>query len=162
MRRELPAAEFRANVEPSAPSAWEESVTIFGVALLAVCTLVGALFGDLLGMALHVKSNVGGVGIAMILLILARAFLQKRGALSHPLKLGVEFWASLYIPIVVAMASTQNVAGAIRGGPVVVTAALGSVLLCWLAMAVINRLGGPEGKAAAAPGAARVLAGDPE
>ena len=46
-------------------------------------------------MALHVKSNVGGVGIAVILLILARAFLHKRGALSHPLKLGVEFWASL-------------------------------------------------------------------
>jgi malonate transporter MadL subunit len=136
-------------------------VTIFGVALLAVCTLIGALFGDVLGMALHVKSNVGGVGIAMILLILARAFLQKRGALSHPLKLGVEFWAALYIPIVVAMASIQNVAGAVRGGPVVVAAAVGSVLLCWLAMAVISRLGGAQGEAAA-PSGAQVLAGDPE
>src|SRR6185437_811206 len=72
----------------------DQGVTIFGVALLSVCTLLGALLGDLLGMALHVKSNVGGVGIAMILLIGARAWLQKRGALSHPLKLGVEFWAS--------------------------------------------------------------------
>ena len=107
-------------------------MTIFGVALLALCTLAGALFGDLLGMALHVKSNVGGVGIAMILLILARAWLQGRGLLSHPFKLGIEFWAALYIPIVVAMASIQNVAGAVRGGPVVVTAALVSVLLCWL------------------------------
>jgi malonate transporter MadL subunit len=138
-------------------------VTIFGVALLAVCTLIGALLGDLLGMALHVKSNVGGVGIAMILLILARAFLQKRGALSHPFKLGVEFWASLYIPIVVAMASIQNVAGAIKGGPVVVTAALGSVLLCWLVMAVINRFGGREDEPEAEPAhALHVLAGDPE
>jgi malonate transporter MadL subunit len=136
-------------------------LTIFGVALLAVCTLIGALLGDLLGMALHVKSNVGGVGIAMILLILARAFLQKRGALSHPFKLGVEFWASLYIPIVVAMASTQNVAGAIKGGPVVVTAALASVLLCWLVMAVINRFG-PEERDAGPAHAAHVLAGDPE
>ena len=136
-------------------------MTIFGVALLAVCTLIGALLGDLLGMALHVKSNVGGVGIAMILLILARAWLQKRGALSHPMKLGVEFWASLYIPIVVAMAATQNVAGALRGGPVVATAALASVLLCWAAMAVINRLGGPEAEPVA-PEAAQVLAGDPE
>ena len=134
-------------------------MTIFGVALLAVCTLIGAFLGDLLGMALHVKSNVGGVGIAMILLILARAFLQKRGALSHPMKLGVEFWASLYIPIVVAMASIQNVAGAIKGGPVVVTAALGSVLLCWGVMALIGRFGRDE---ASEPRAARVLAGDPE
>ena len=137
-------------------------MTIFGVALLAVCSLLGALLGDLLGMALHVKSNVGGVGIAMILLILARAWLQKRGALSHPLKLGVEFWASLYIPIVVAMASIQNVAGAIKGGPVVVSAALGSVILCWLAMALISRLGGRQDEAPAASEAAHVLAGDPE
>jgi malonate transporter MadL subunit len=136
-------------------------LTIFGVALLAICTLIGALFGDLLGMALHVKSNVGGVGIAMILLILARAWMQKRGMLSHPMKLGVEFWASLYIPIVVAMASTQNVAGAVRGGPVVVTAALGSVLLCWLAMAAIGRLGRAEGETVSTD-AAHVLAGDPE
>jgi malonate transporter MadL subunit len=136
-------------------------VTIFGVALLAVCTLLGALRGDLLGMALHVKSNVGGVGIAMILLILARAGLQKRGALSHPLKLGVEFWASLYIPIVVAMASIQNVAGAVRGGPVVVTAAAASVLLCWATLAAISRLTKPEADVAA-PEAAHVLAGDPE
>jgi malonate transporter MadL subunit len=135
-------------------------LTIFGVALLAVCTLVGALLGDLLGMALHVKSNVGGVGIAMILLILARAWMQKRGLLSHPMKLGVEFWASLYIPIVVAMASTQNVAGAVRGGPVVVTAALASVLLCWGVMALIGRLGRDE--AAGPEHAAHVLAGDPE
>ena len=137
-------------------------MTIFGVALLAVCTLLGAWLGDLLGVALHVKSNVGGVGIAMILLILARAWLQKRGALSHPMKLGVEFWASLYIPIVVAMASIQNVAGAIKGGPLVVTAALGSVILCWLTMALISRLGGPEDQVSAASAAAHVMAGDPE
>lgn len=136
-------------------------MTIFGVALLAVCTLLGAWLGDLLGMALHVKSNVGGVGIAMILLILARVWLQRRGALSHPMKLGVEFWASLYIPIVVAMASTQNVAGAVKGGPVVVTAAVGSVVLCWGAMALISRMGAASPETAGAE-AAHVLAGDPE
>jgi malonate transporter MadL subunit len=164
----LPAAEIQANVAESAAEREkrELGVTIFGVALLAICTLIGALLGDLLGMALHVKSNVGGVGIAMILLIVARAWLQKRGALSRPFKLGVEFWASLYIPIVVAMASIQNVAGAVRGGPVVVTAAVASVLLCWMALAVINRLGGSQDEAAAppeaAPHGAQVLAGDPE
>ena len=136
-------------------------MTIFGVALLAACTLLGAWLGDLLGVALHVKSNVGGVGIAMILLILARVWLQGRGALSHPMKLGVEFWASLYIPIVVAMASTQNVAGAVKGGPVVVTAAVGSVVLCWGAMALISRLGRPRIEAPDAE-AAHVLAGDPD
>jgi malonate transporter MadL subunit len=72
----------------------------------------------------------------------------------------VEFWASLYIPIIVAMAATQNVAGAIRGGPVVLAAASVTVLLCWGMMAVIGRLG----RASAAPDAhaVHVLAGDPE
>jgi malonate transporter MadL subunit len=42
-------------------------MTVFGVALLAICTLIGVFIGDLLGVALHVKANVGGVGIAMML-----------------------------------------------------------------------------------------------
>jgi malonate transporter MadL subunit len=44
---------------------------IFGVALLAICTLLGLLLGDMLGVAIGVKANVGGVGFAMILLLLA-------------------------------------------------------------------------------------------
>jgi malonate transporter MadL subunit len=32
-------------------------MTIFGVALLALCTLVGVFIGDLLGVALQVKAN---------------------------------------------------------------------------------------------------------
>ena len=140
-------------------------MTIYGVALLAVCTLVGAYVGDLLGMALHVKSNVGGVGIAMMLLIAARwAIAHKGPGLSHPFKLGVEFWGALYIPIVVAMAAQQNVLGAVRGGPVVVIAAVATVLACWGIMAVIGRLApredDPWGEGAARAG--RVLAGDPD
>jgi malonate transporter MadL subunit len=140
-------------------------MTIFGVALLAVCALLGAYIGDLLGMALHVKSNVGGVGIAMLLLIAARWAMTRHGrALSHPFRLGVEFWGALYIPIVVAMASQQNVAGAVRGGPVVLIAAVVTVLACWGIMAVIGRLTprepDPWGEEAAH--AARILAGDPD
>jgi malonate transporter MadL subunit len=94
-------------------------MTIYGVALLAICTLLGALLGDVLGAGLGVKTNVGGVGIAMILLMAARVWLMRKGALTHGLKLGIEFWAALYIPIVVAMAATQNVVAAVSGGPVV-------------------------------------------
>jgi malonate transporter MadL subunit len=48
--------------------------------------------------ALHVKANVGGVGIAMLLLIAAKAWLARRGRLTPGLRLGVEFWAVMYIP----------------------------------------------------------------
>ena len=55
-------------------------MTISGVALLAICTLLGAILGDLLGMALGVKANVGGVGLAMIALIAGRHWLVRRDA----------------------------------------------------------------------------------
>ena len=80
-------------------------MTISGVALLAICALLGGLLGDLLGVALGVKANVGGVGIAMMFLIAARLWLVRHGILSHGLKTGVGFWGSFYIPIVVAMAA---------------------------------------------------------
>lgn len=118
-------------------------MTISGVALLAICTLLGAWLGDLLGAALHVKANVGGVGIAMMLLIATRLWLARRGALTAGLKAGVEFWGSLYIPIVVAMAAQQNVVAAVKSGPIVVIAAVGSVALCFAAVALIGQLGGP-------------------
>ena len=47
-------------------------MVIYGVAILALCTVVGAVLGDLLGIAIGVKANVGGVGIAMVLLVAIR------------------------------------------------------------------------------------------
>ena len=117
-------------------------MTISGVALLAICTLLGGLLGDVLGAALGVKANVGGVGIAMILLITTRLWLVRRGWLSHGLKLGVEFWGALYIPIVVAMAAQQNVVSAVEGGPVVLIAGVGAIIVCFATVALISRLSG--------------------
>ncbi len=118
-------------------------MTIFGVALLALCTLLGSVLGDWLGAALHVKANVGGVGIAMMLLIAARLWLGRRRQLDPGVKFGVEFWGALYIPIVVAMASTQNVVSAVGSGPLVALAAIISVIVCFGAVAVLSRLSGP-------------------
>lgn len=116
-------------------------MTIFGVALLSICTLVGVFIGDLLGVLLGVKANVGGVGLAMMLLIAARLWLQQRGALTHGVKLGVEFWATMYIPIVVAMAAQQNVVAALSGGPMVVLLAITVVALNYAATALLGRIG---------------------
>jgi len=118
-------------------------MTISGVALLAICTLLGSYLGDLLGIVLGVKANVGGVGIAMMLLIAARLWLVKQDRLSQGLKLGVEFWGALYIPIVVAMAAQQDVVSALSGGPVVLLAGFGAVILCFAVVALIGRVSGP-------------------
>lgn len=112
---------------------------IYGTALLAVCHLLGIFLGDLLGALIGVKTNVGGVGIAMILLIFARIYMHKRGLMPKTTELGVTFWGAMYIPVVVAMAAQQNVMAALRGGPVALLAALGAVTLCACAIALINR-----------------------
>lgn len=114
---------------------------IYGTALLAVCHLIGVFAGDLLGSLIGVKANVGGVGIAMLLLISSRIYLHKRGLLPNATEAGVAFWAAMYIPVVVAMAAQQNVVAALAGGPVALISAVGAVLLCGCTIALINRAG---------------------
>ena len=140
-------------------------MTIYGVALLAVCTLLGALLGDVLGVMLGVKTNVGGVGISMMMLMAARVWLMRKGVLTHGLKLGIEFWAALYIPIVVAMAATQNVVAAVGSGPVVLIAGGGGVAICLAATALLIRFSRPpvaRHNRAQEAHAARVISGAAE
>lgn len=113
---------------------------ISGVALLAICTLLGVFLGDVLGRVLGVQANVGGVGIAMMILIAARFWLKKRSLLSRGVILGVEFWGALYIPIVVAMAASQNVVAAVEGGPLVVVAAVSAIIVCFGSVALIGKM----------------------
>lgn len=126
---------------------------IYGTALLAICHLLGIFLGDLLGHLIGVKTNVGGVGIAMLLLIFARLYMQPRGLLPKPTEAGVGFWAAMYIPVVVAMAAQQNVVAALRGGPVALLAAFGAATLCACCIALINRMepAGAEDPFAAEP-----------
>jgi malonate transporter MadL subunit len=113
---------------------------IYGTALLAACHLAGIILGDLLGELIGAKTNVGGVGIAMLLLIFTRMFLHARGWLNPTSEQGVNYWGALYIPVVVAMAAQQNVIAALRGGPVALLAAIGSVLVCAAFVSFINRM----------------------
>ena len=113
---------------------------IYGTALLAVCHLLGIIIGDLLGRALGMQTNVGGVGIAMLLLIISRIYLYKTGRLCATSESGVHYWGVIYIPVVVAMAMQQNVVAALKGGPVALIAAVGSVVLCGLFVSFINRM----------------------
>ena len=112
---------------------------IYGTALLAACHLLGIFLGDLLGQALGVKTNVGGVGIAMLLLIFARLYMARKDILPKLTELGVEYWGAMYIPVVVAMAAQQDVVAALRGGPVALLSAVGAAGLCACVIALINR-----------------------
>ena len=45
---------------------------------------------------------------------------------------GIRFWSGMYIPVVVAMASTQHVKAALQGGWLAVVAGVGGTLFCFL------------------------------
>lgn len=116
-------------------------MVIFGVALLAVCMLVGVFLGELFGIALGVQANIGGVGIAMLMLVLIVDYLKKRNKLSKPAQEGLSFWSAMYIPIVIAMAASQNVAGALEGGPLAIVAGVACVFISWSLVPLLSKGG---------------------
>jgi malonate transporter MadL subunit len=110
---------------------------IYGTALLAACYLLGVYLGGLLGQIFGVDANIGGVAIAMVLLIVGKEMLAKRGLLPKTTQFGVLYWAGMYIPIVVAMAAGQNVVAALSGGMV---AAIVSVIALTATVFVVRWL----------------------
>ena len=115
-------------------------MVILGTALLAICYLVGVFVGEAIAALIGVKANVGGVGIAMLLLIAAQHFLRNRGFFAADVERGVTFWAMMYIPVVVAMAATQNVVVAAKSGPIALLSAAGAFAACVIFIALINRV----------------------
>lgn len=116
-------------------------MVIYGVALLAGCLIAGLFLGEVLGALIGVQANVGGVGIAMLIMILLSERLRKKGKLPPLTEQGVLFWSAVYIPIVVAMAAKQNVLAAVKGGPAAILAGAGAVGVCFLLVPVLSRVG---------------------
>ena len=116
-------------------------MAIYGTALLSLCLLAGVFLGNLLGILIGVDANVGGVGIAMLLMILIGGRLQKSGRLKPPSEKGILFWSAIYIPIVVAMAASQNIIAAIKGGPIGILAGALAVMVGFALVPVISRFG---------------------
>lgn len=116
---------------------------ILGVALLSGSLLIGTLIGTLLGDLLGVDANVGGVGIAMLILILSTNLLARKGRLRPDTSAGITFWSGMYIPIVVAMAATQNVIGAVTAGPVALVAGVVAVAASFALVPVLSRVKTP-------------------
>ena len=116
-------------------------MVIYGVTLLAGCYLTGVLLGDLLGHLLGVDANVGGVGIAMLMLILLSNLRDERLKLGPPTASGITFWSAMYIPIVIAMAAKQNVIGALSSGWMAIIAGVVAVAVSFLMIPVLARFG---------------------
>ena len=116
---------------------------IYGVALLCACFLLGKFLGQLLGRTLGLAGDIGGVGFAMLLLMLSSTYLRKKKWLVPESESCIRFWSAMYIPIIVAMAATKNVDAAFSGGLVAILAGGAATLAGLLLVPVISRIGKP-------------------
>lgn len=112
---------------------------------MGLCMLFGIFVGDVAGLlvALGVdgfKGNVGGVGFAMLFLILATNHLKRNNKFSNAAESGVKFWSAFYIPVVVAMSASQNVVSALHGGWVALIAGVGGTVLMFYFIKPLSRL----------------------
>lgn len=114
---------------------------VYGVALLSACLIVGMLIGESLGAVLGVSANVGGVGIAMLLLVVASNSDLFKSMTQGNAEDGIKFWSAMYIPIVVAMAARQDVAGAIEGGLLALVAGVAAVIVSFTLVPVLSKIG---------------------
>ena len=114
---------------------------IYGVALLSVCLVTGMLVGEYLGVLIGVEANVGGVGIAMLLLVLACNTSRLKPMVDGLSGDGIKFWSAMYIPIVVAMAARQNVVAAVDGGLLALVAGVAAVVVSFALVPVLSRIG---------------------
>lgn len=115
-------------------------MVIYGVSVLAFCYIIGQILGEFLGKMLGVDANVGGVGFAMLLLIIINDWLNKKGYLDEIAERGISFWSQMYIPIIVAMAATQNVRVAVSGGFIALLAGILPVGICFFMIPYLTKL----------------------
>lgn len=113
---------------------------IYGVAILAGCYLVGQLIGDVLGNLFAFDGNIGGVGFGMLLLILMGDWMKKNKWMDMDTESGIHFWSGMYIPVVVAMSSIQNVKAALSGGWVALVVGVLATLCCFMLIPVLSAI----------------------
>jgi malonate transporter MadL subunit len=113
---------------------------IYGVAVLAGCFITGQIIGEVLGRLLGIDANVGGVGFAMLLLILVNQWMHKRKLFTAEMDKGILFWSNMYIPVIVAMAAIQNVKAAVSSGMIAILAGIIPTVICFMLIPVIAKM----------------------
>ena len=115
---------------------------IYGVALLSACAFIGSFLGELLGEAIGLGKDVGGVGFAMVLLLLVTNSKKINKILPQDYTKGINFWKEMFIPVIIAMSASTDVVHALDGGVLALTLGVGIVIIMLLLIPVFNKFGG--------------------
>ena len=111
---------------------------IYGTALLAACMLCGSYIGNVFGSLLGLNSDVGGVGFAMLLLLLVTNSKKISEKLPKGTSDGLNFWSGMFLPIIIAMSAGQNVYSAMSSGALAVIAGLAATALAFVLVPVLG------------------------
>lgn len=117
-------------------------MVIYGVMVLGLCMFIGTSIGLALGQAIGIVGDIGGVGFSMLLLVFVTPWLKAKGWLPPVSEGGIMFWNAMYIPVVIAMAATQNVAAALSGGWIAFLAGILSVVACFILIRPLSAMAG--------------------
>ncbi len=112
---------------------------IYGVAVLALCMFMGQFIGNLLGLITGTNSDIGGVGFAMLLLLVITNFDKLKFTHSKDFGTGISFWKNMYIPVVIAMTASQNVFQAVSSGALAIVAGLAAVAAAFIILFILNK-----------------------
>lgn len=112
---------------------------IYSLVTLALCMLLGKYIGTCLGDLVGIHADVGGVGFAIILLLIVTnckrfTFNQKTDFIQ-----GMNFWKKMYIPVVVAMAASQNVYRMLTSGMVAIVGGAAAVAFPFLLLYILHK-----------------------
>lgn len=112
---------------------------IYSLVTLALCMLLGKYIGTLLGTAVGIHADVGGVGFAILLLLFVGNCKWFTFTKRQDFKNGMDFWRKMYIPVVVAMAASQNVLRMLSSGMVAIVGGIASVAFPFLVLYLLHK-----------------------
>ena len=98
------------------------------------------VFKQTLGFILGSGSDIGGVGFGMLLLLWvcnSKIFSTLR---TESFSKAIRFWQKMFIPIVIAMAASQNVFQALSSGEIAILAGFVPVSVSFLLLSVASRV----------------------
>ena len=112
---------------------------IASLVTLALCMLLGKYIGTCFGALVGINADVGGVGFAILLLLFVGnsklfPFTKQQDFLD-----GMTFWKKMYIPVVVAMAASQNVYRMLTSGMVAIVGGIASVAFPFLLLYILHK-----------------------
>ena len=112
---------------------------IYSLVTLALSMLLGKYIGTCFGTLVGINADVGGVGFAILILLFVGnsklfPFTKRKDFID-----GMTFWKKMYIPVVVAMAASQNVFRMLNSGMVAIIGGAAAVAFPFLLLYILHK-----------------------